>query len=81
VIKNLTDLHELFFFRQRFCIGSFASQNLDLFDEFFDDIRAETRRIGTPSLKIIPTFLPKVIPSCESCASPGPLTAQPIIER
>src|SRR6185369_15554613 len=41
----------------------------------------ETLRIGTPSLKIMPTPRPKVMPSCESCASPGPLTAHPIIER
>src|SRR6185369_1920045 len=40
-----------------------------------------TFRIGTPSLKIIPTPRPNVMPSCESCASPGPFTAQPMIER
>ena len=63
---SLRDLDELVALGKRLRGRTLFSKQLDLFYKFLDNVFAATRRIGTPSLKIIPTLRPKVMPSCES---------------
>jgi len=57
-------LHKRFVVEDGTRVAAFLPKLFNFLDELLDNVFPETRRIGTPFLKIMPTFRPKVIPSC-----------------